>query len=241
MKKTLLFLALALSGLLLASATVKAETLAVRFPDGAAGISEGAYRQLKNAEFIDIEHYDEILWYYQDKVVFRANHRGEMYKVHLGADLHGLTRYLPDGFYKAGKDYYWLADGFKVKLPKGQEYETIVQHVSAKTMAYQGISEENITAMGMYCGGYDGDISEIENTSPYQDCLAAREWGSTLREQLRGKILMRTGLDGSLYFVGNDSNNELQALPTESFRKNMLKDASIHVSKSLMHQIPSIQ
>jgi len=218
-----------------------AATHTYTIPDGAVGISETTYQQLKNAEYTDIENYDQILYQYQNKIVFRADHFGEMYRVpFVGEKPYNPTRYLPDGFYKAGNNYYWLSNGQKMRLPKNAEYSTIYNAITSETMDYVGITENDFSAMSQTCEYYGvGDA----NTDPtYLACLVEYNQGNELRETLQGKIIIRSGYDGSIFFVENGANHDLQALfgieKYSTFRKEILKNYSFTVKKSLMKQIP---
>lgn len=202
-------------------------------PDGAIGISEATYRELKQTTCTGYEDTNLGSQYtcpalaasLIDKIVIRSEHNGEIYQVVQLPDPSGdyanivLKRYLPDGFYKANKKLYWISNNVKLKLEKESAYSMIVSAVKCEDlycMAYTGISEEDW-----------GDMATNED----------------LRWQLRGKVLMRTEANGALYYVSNKKVNALSKLGETVNGKSLykfLKRQAFSVKKNLIKQISII-
>ena len=105
-----------------------------------------------------------------------------------------------------------------------------------------GITEENFDLMAKSCENYDAGDPEAD--AAYAKCVEEYNSGNALRLTMRGHIIVRNEYDNSLYFIENGTNNDLNPLidfKNESkFRKEILKDNSFHVKKSLIRQIPNI-
>lgn len=69
---------------------------------------------------------DPLLAQLAGQIIFRAQHGGEMYRVNDADGDDSLIRYLPDGFYKAKNTLYWVANGERVRLPKGDAYRRVM-------------------------------------------------------------------------------------------------------------------
>lgn len=199
----------------------KVSQAAISIPKGAVGISEATYQELKQAQFIDAENYDQILCAYQNKIVFRAEHAGEMYRVNLSASLPALTRYLPDGFYKAGQKYYWVNAGTKYRMKKGHAYEKIFTAVNAtdnKAADIIGLTASDFTSMQQ---------KDSQGVALYQN--------------LSGRIVLNAEGAGELYYI-NGTAKTMTAIapqmnyPLESFYK-FIKDNATSVDKTLIKGI----
>lgn len=196
-------------------------------PEGAVGLSEAAYQQLKNSHCymgpqeggtvaIGGLYCDSFIAPFVGKIVFRAAHHGEMYWVNTGDGLPLLNRYLPDGIYKVGKKYYLMDNGRKLKLNTQDCFSTMENHVKSGSIKYYGVNNADWTLM---------NSETVE--------------GNALRKKMAGKIFILTEQDGSLWYVSTGINNYVHAVSgkletTEDF---LASESYTGVSKSLMKKM----
>lgn len=136
------------------------------------------------------------------KVIFRAETNGAMYRVNQGDVSPVITRYLPDGFYVAGKKYYWMTNGSKVEIKKGKAFQTILNAVrhNPEERFVTPVSEKDFELLKLAEEGHgfaEEDRARVEE-------------GSRLFRRLAGSIVMRVEDKGQLVYV-RPLRNELPA------------------------------
>ena len=253
MKKTLLSLLLVAGYLIITLPAAKAEN-ELTLPVDAIGISEATYSELQTLECTGYEDPNlgtqyscpDLVADLLDKVIFRAEHLGEMYKVSYLSDPSGhyatvvLKTYLPDGFYKANNKYYWISNNIKLRLKRGSAYSTLLSGIKCDDtycMAYTGISKTNFETMLMSCEGY---AENPDTDQLYQECITKYIQGEDLRWQLRGKVIMLTEANGELYYISNNDFNNLYELGKKADNKSFykfIKTQAITVNKNQMRKI----
>lgn len=174
-------------------------------------------------------------------IVFRAEAQGEMYRFQFvgapGAWDGLLERYLPDNFYKADGKYYWVANGYALEMKKGKAFKKFMRRIGQYEPSYTGVSEEDFSSMLTTCEYYGGD------RAPYDACVAKYERGQKIGERLQGKIVMRTQLDGSLYYV---QPGGYQLFPIGTKKQigqslfSVIKQVAAEVSQEVMAVIPPV-
>lgn len=130
---------------------------------------------------------------FANKVVFRAQHLGEMYRLYTGDGKNTMQRYLPDGFYKAKNKYYWVADNEVVRITKNNFYKRILLTVQRNSASSTPISLEDFSLFLANCEAY--------NNMPIDPaCLRRVEQGGLLHQRLARKIVLNVS-DGTLSYI----------------------------------------
>ncbi len=170
----------------------------VDFPPDAIGVSEEQFQAIKDAT-CSYDYCDPLIEQLQGKVIFRAERHGQMYKVAEGDGVQKLRPFLPNGFYKAGKKYYYVANGFKIRLKKGSAYRTILQRAQDGSTMITPLSDYDFQGMVNTCEDY----SELYGgtSDQYYECVEQNEVGQRVRERLQGTIVFGAQGTGQLYYL----------------------------------------
>lgn len=215
-----------------------AKDLQISLPDGAVGITEATYQELKNTVCTGgTPECGTLVDSLAGKIIFRAEHLGEMYIVSEKDELPSpiIRRYVPNGFYKTrenGKTKYFLVqDSYTIPLKKSNAFYRLNNLAENDTVV--PVSENDFAAMGITCEGSS------------ESCLTQYALGQTLFKQLWGKMIMRVENNGELYYVNPFDNNASALIPFDNLTANSekpfakIKEYAVHVPASVMKLIDS--
>ncbi|MFH1425935.1 MAG: hypothetical protein ABIG66_00675 [Candidatus Kerfeldbacteria bacterium] len=197
MKHTLLAAVLVAAGLTAgnaASAMIVLQPHEVRIPDGATGITEQTFADIKASLPCGAQPLPACqrpVFAGSDNVYLRVAN-GAMYQYH--GMMEGarytvrLKRYLPDGVYRHKGNVYLVENGRRIKLAKGKAFARTLR--AARTGAAHGMTTDNMNRMidkSTYCYGA-ADFEACNNDA------------DAFREQYEGQLVMNADT-GALYYV----------------------------------------
>ncbi len=192
----------------------------ISIPDGAVGVSEEAFTELKNAhcyfeetkDAIEIStgvYCDSLLAILHNKIIFRGHHLGEMYWLNTADGLStGPHRYLPDGMYTSNNNYFIVSQGIKKRIRKDSAYDSIVafaQGAKAGNSLSTPINETNWNAFVKTCDEIETELSDQKDNLPYSvlfgQCERGEIEGIWQSDSYLGQLILRVEDNGSLYYV----------------------------------------
>lgn len=218
----------------------------LNLPLGAVGLTEATYAELKDGhcyypeyapddavQVSDGGYCDAIVARFYGQIVFRAEHFGEMYQINTGDGAPTLMRYLLDGFYKANKKYFWVADNQRVRIKANNFYTRILLTAQAHPASVVPISHDDFFAMLTTCEGpYEGIPFDA---AAHEECLARIEQGNALYYRLARQVVLDVQNTGALYYIPQNSGLGPQLLPDMTFTsvKEFAAPVKLHVIKKL--------
>lgn len=206
----------------------------------AIGINETLYDQLSTAHCYMTDapmdaiavpggaKCDPVVARFADKVVFRAFHLGEMYRVNAADGAPIVMRYLPDGFYKVDHKFYWVADNQRVRITKRNFYKRIVLTAQRNPDSVMPINNSDFGLFLVSCEAYNG-----ASLDPV--CLRKVEEGTMLQQRLARKIVMKID-DGSLWYIPQNSGLSPQPL-SSSLPFSTISDYAAPVGEKTMQEM----
>lgn len=189
---------------------------------------------------------------YNNKILFRAGHEGEMIRLRLSGDDPYevlVTRFLPDGFYKSGSDYYFVADNKRVRLGAKNAYFRFMNRIQNDTKSYINVSTKDFSTYLSPCADaqkkYGGKKDILLYKLLLDTCGHPSTAGTWRKSGYDGKVLMHMGQSGKLYFVDADGPwPYVTALGKEVNGKSLfefIKNNAISVAKKTILEVPSYE
>lgn len=199
-------------------AAIKSDPISI--PKDAVGVTEADFSELKAShcyfeersgatEISDGVYCDPLLAKLYDKIIFRAQHFGEMYWMNTADGLsNGPHRYLPDGMYIANDNYFIVSQGIKKRIRKDSAYNSIVafaQGAKEGNSLSTPINEADWNAFVKTCDEIEAELSDQKNNLPYSvlfgQCERNEIEGIWESDGYLGQLILRVEDNGSLYYV----------------------------------------
>jgi hypothetical protein len=117
---------------------------------------------------------------------------------------------LDDGFYKSKGKYYYVVNGHRARVKKGNTYRTLLR--VAQKGGYTPISEADYQAIETRVCDFDNPFYRLDPTLR-PACEARLKIGAQLRERLEGKMLVRVEDNGQLSYITKKTNATYPAVP----------------------------
>lgn len=221
MKKATLLAWALIPGLFIATASqaaIKSDPISI--PKDAVGVTEDDFTELKASncyfeertgatEISDGVYCDPLLAKLHDKIIFRAQHFGEMYWMNTADGLGtGPHRYLPDGMYTSNDNYFIVSQGIKKRIRKDSAYDSVVafaQGAKAGNSLSTPINETDWNAFVKTCEEIEAEFSDQKDDLPYSvlfgQCDRNEIEGIWQSDGHLGQLILRVEDNGSLYYV----------------------------------------
>lgn len=103
-----------------------------------------------------------------------------------------------DGFYKAGGKYYYVVNGYRARIRRGNTYRTLLK--VAQKGGVTPISEAGVQAIDTLDCDWDNPYYRLD-PSLQTECENRLRIGEQLREKLSGKLLLEVDNNGSLVYI----------------------------------------
>ncbi|MFC1598117.1 hypothetical protein ACFL2M_01130 [Patescibacteria group bacterium] len=211
-------------------------TTVYNVPANAVGIDEALFEDLSSSHCTYEYGCDPVIEYFKDSIVFRAQHFGELYWVNTEDGLPTVNRYLPDGFYKAGKKYYYVSEGGRFRMRKGHAWNRMVEVAGGGAVV--PVSEYDFTSMLTTCENYSG----VADDPTYLACVDKYNHGQSLIRRLERKVIMRVEANGELYYVKSGLTSAALVIPIkkkmdDGYFHKFIRDNAVKVPSSLMGEL----
>jgi hypothetical protein len=146
-------------------------------------------------------HCDALLARFENKLVMRVQHHGELYWINTGDGVPPVNRYLPDGLYATSQNAFLVSNGTKLRLQKGEAFEAILAIARSGSHFITTISNNDVQLMLGSCEYY-GEGDPLQD-SAFQACVSRYNAGRVLGARLAGRIVMNVDDSGKLFYIEN--------------------------------------